>query len=103
MAKLTKAEVLHVAKLARLDLTDKEKTKYEKQLSKVVEFISELDEVDTSELEPTSQTTGLKNVFRLDEINSSDVLPQDEALSGTNNTHNGYFTVGAILKEKPSK
>ena len=99
MAKLTKAEVSHVAKLAKLHLTEKEKEKYLKQLSKVVEFISELEEVDTSAFEATSQTTGLENVHRVDEVKAGATLPQEEAISGTNNTKNGYFEVEAILNK----
>lgn len=100
MAKLTKAEVVHVAQLAKLQLSEKEKEKYLKQLSKVIHFIGELGEVDTSKLEATSQTTGLENVYRADETNNKNTLTVDEALSGTDKNRNGYFTVEAILKKK---
>jgi len=103
MAKLTKSDVLHVAKLAKLDLADKEVTKFTPQLDKIVDYISELSEVDTKDVEPTSQTTGLTDVFRQDEINSTEVLSQDQALSGTDATHNGYFKVKAILTERSDK
>jgi len=82
MGSLSKDEVLHVAKLAKLDLTSEEVTKFQKQLSKIVDYISQLSEVDTSNLEPTSQTTGLENVFRSDEL-KQEGLTQEEALSGT--------------------
>lgn len=100
MPKLTKTEVEHVARLAKLELTPNEITKFQGQLSKIVDYISQLSEVDTSSLEPTSQTTGLENVFRIDEIKTSSCLSQEETLSGTDKTHNGYFVVDAVLENK---
>ena len=99
MAKLTTDEVKHIAKLSRLNLTEEEIKKFQGQLSKIVDYISQLSEVDTSVLVPTSQTTGLENVFRLDEIKLSS-LNQEEALSGTDKTYNGYFVVDAILDKE---
>ena len=99
MPKLSKADVLHVAKLAKLNLTVSEVDKYLKQLSKVVDYVSELQKVDTKGVEPTNQTTGLENVYRNDEINSASVLSRDSALPGSENTEKGYFKVGAIMKK----
>ena len=102
MAILSKADVVHVAKLAKLDLTESEIKKFLSQLSSVVEYIGELEKVDTTGIEPTSQTTGLTNVFRGDEIKPSS-LNQDKALSGTDKVHNGYFKVPAILEGRTDK
>lgn len=103
MAKLTRDDVLHVSKLAKLNLSEEEIKKYLKQLSKIVDYIGQLEEVNTSDVEPTSQTTGLTNVYRTDEIKEEDCLSQEEALSGTKKTHNGYFVVPGILEEKTDK
>lgn len=103
MAKLTKDEVLHVARLAKLKLTDSEVEKYTSQLSSVLDYFSELSEVDINDVSPTSQTTGLTNVFRDDKVVGTVSLSQDEALSGTEETHNGYFKVKAILDERTDK
>jgi len=100
MTKLTKKEVLHVAKLSNLQLTDKEISKFLPQLSKIVEFIGNLNEVDTKNIEPTTQTTGLTNVTREDKVVSENMLTQEEALSGTSNTYNGLFKVPAVLSER---
>ena len=70
---------MHVAKLAKLTLTPNEITKFQEQLSKIVDYISQLSEVDTSNLEPTSQTTGLENVFRTDQVKSNSFLPGKHA------------------------
>lgn len=103
MAKLTKAEILHVAGLAKLEINDSDVEKYSEQLSEVVDYFSALSEVDTENIEPTSQTTGLENVFRQDEISSENSLTQEAATSGTDNLYNGYFKVKAILTERTDK
>ena len=90
---------MHVAKLAKLTLTPNEIRKFQEQLSKIVDYISQLSEVDTSNYEPTSQTTGLENIFRTDEIKPVS-FTQDEALSGSDKTHNGYFVVDAVLDKE---
>ena len=102
MSKLTKKEVLHVAKLSNLHLTEKEIKKLLPQLSKIVDFISNLNEVDTNDIEPTTQTTGLTNVTREDKVVSENMLTQDEALSGTDNVYNSLFKVPAILENRSS-
>jgi len=103
MTKLSKSEVEHVAKLAKLGFTDKKIEKYSEQLSSIVSHISELSEVDTEGVEPTNQTTGLENVFRVDELRPENCLTQDEATSGSDKLHNGYFKVRAILSERSDK
>jgi len=103
MAKLTKADVLHIAKLAKIEINDEEVEKYSKQLSFVVDYFGALSEVDTKNIEPTSQTTGLENVFRADDINSENCLTQEEAISGSDKIYNGYFKVGEILTERTDK
>jgi len=97
MSALTTDDVVHVAKLAKLNLTKEEVEKYKKQLSSVLAYFEELNEVDTKNVEPTSQTTGLKNITREDKIDPTRTLKLDDALSGTDKTKNGYFVVPAIL------
>lgn len=103
MAKLTRAEVLHVAKLANLNLTDEEIEKFLGQLSTIVDYVGELEKVDTSSTEPTSQTTGLINIKREDVTNPNQTLPVLKAVSGTDKTYNNLFMVDAILKERGAK
>jgi len=94
---LTKKEVEYVAQLAQLKLADKEIEKFRQQLSTILEFISQLQELNIEKTEPLSQTTGLKNVLRLDEIKPS--LSQAQALANAPETQGGYFKVKAILKK----
>ena len=102
MAKLTNSDVLHVAELAKLDLTEDEIDKFLPQLSEIVDHVSELQKVDTTNIDPTSQTTGLTNVLRDDEVKTSSI-DQSGALSGTDNTYNGFFKVPAILEGRTDK
>lgn len=97
MAGLTLDDTKHVAKLAKLDLTPTEIKKFTGQLSKVIDLINELNEVDTDNIEPTSQTTGLTNITREDEIDETNVLTQEDALSGKDDTKNGFFVVPQLI------
>ncbi len=103
MAKLTRADVLHVAKLANLNLSDEEIEKFLTQLSSIVEYVSDLEKVDTTGTEPTSQTTGLLNVKRDDALNVNQNLSVEKAVSGSDKTYNNLFVVDAILKERGNK
>jgi len=64
--KLTHDEVKNIAKLARLELKEEEVEKFTTQLSSILDYIDQLNEVDTDNVEPTYQVTGLKTVVRED-------------------------------------
>jgi aspartyl-tRNA(Asn)/glutamyl-tRNA(Gln) amidotransferase subunit C len=98
MGKLSKKDVQHVASLAKLKLTPQETAKFQKQLSEVVLYVSELSQVDTTNVEPTSQTTGLTNVVRND-APKTEGLTTSEALSGTEKTHNDYFIAPQLIEK----
>ena len=68
MSKLSRDDVLKLASLSRLKLTDEEIEKFRTELSAILEYVELLDKVDVKDLEPTYQVTGLKNVMRDDEI-----------------------------------
>lgn len=68
MAELTRDDVLKLASLARLSLTDEEVEEYRRDLSSILDYVQQLQDVDVSGLEPTSQVSGLKNVMREDVI-----------------------------------
>ena len=93
--KLTKQQVLQIAKLADLKLSESEVTKYQKQLSQILDHIQLLNQVDTSRVKPTAQVTGLINIIRKDKIDSC--LTQKEALLNSKSKHQGYFKVPAIF------
>ena len=103
MSKLSEKDILHVAKLAKLTLSGEEIARYQKQLSEVVGYVQELNEVDTQGVIPTSQTTGLEDVLREDEIKNDDCLSSEEAISGTDKSVNNYFVTPALLEERGEK
>lgn len=87
-------DVEHVAKLARLALTDEEKQLYADQLARIIENFNQLKEVDTSGVEPLAQPLPITNVMRDDEI----VQPpgREVLLKSAPETENGYFRVPKI-------
>lgn len=94
--KLSLEEVRHVAKLAGLRLTKDEEIKFQKQLSEIINFVDKLAEVNTKDVVPTSQVTGLENVFREDRITSS--MTQEEVLANSPKKYKGYFVTEAIFE-----
>lgn len=79
MTRLTQDQVRHIAKLARLRLSDAEVEKFAGELTSILGFIEQLSEVDTKGVEPTAQVTGMVNRFRDDEVGGIGTSP-DEAL-----------------------
>lgn len=94
-SKLSKEETKHVAKLARLNLTPQEVKKFQRQLSEILDYVDVLKKLETTKIEPTSQVTGLENIFREDKTAPS--LSFKEVLSGTKNTDKWMFKVKRIL------
>lgn len=66
--KLIRDQVKHVAKLANLPLTEDEEEKYSEQLSKILDYIEQLNQVDTDSVEPTFNVSGQTNVMAEDKI-----------------------------------
>jgi aspartyl-tRNA(Asn)/glutamyl-tRNA(Gln) amidotransferase subunit C len=92
--KLTVEQVRNVAELARLGLSDEEIERLSGELSKILDYIDLLEELDTSAVEPTAQVGGLTDVFRPDEVRDS--LPVEAALANSPAAADGYFTVRAM-------
>ena len=67
MSKINKKQVEHIAELARIKLSDEEKEKFSKELSQILDYFETLKKVDTENVSPISQVTGIKNVLREDE------------------------------------
>lgn len=92
-----KIDVSHLAKLANLPLSSKERKKFAEQLLVILDYISQLSKISTEKVEPTSQVTGLENVLRED--NPAPSLSQEEVLQNAPQKHQGFFKVKAIFKE----
>lgn len=97
MATLSRADVEHVAHLARLGLTDDELARLEGQLNHILEQYRVLAELDTEAIPPTAQTIEVENILREDRPGPS--LTVEEVLSGAPERSGDHFVVPAILAE----
>jgi aspartyl-tRNA(Asn)/glutamyl-tRNA(Gln) amidotransferase subunit C len=88
---ISRDEVLHVARLARLELTDEEVERLGTQLNAILEAVGKVAELDLSGVEPTAHPLDLVNVWAEDEPRSS--LPVDEALANAPEREGGFFRV----------
>lgn len=93
---LTDDEVRYVADLARLALTDEERSQLQQQLSSILEQMAILDEVDTTMISPTAQVIETATVMRPDLLRPS--LPREQVLANAPAAEDGYFRVEAVLE-----
>jgi aspartyl-tRNA(Asn)/glutamyl-tRNA(Gln) amidotransferase subunit C len=91
MAGISRDEVLHVARLARLELTDDEVTKFQEQLSAIIDAISKVSELDLSDVPPTAHPLEIANTWAEDEPRPS--LPLDEVFANAPDRDEDYFRV----------
>ncbi len=94
--KLTRAEVDHIAELAKLELTEEEKEMFREQLSAILEYAEMLQRLDTEAIPPTATVLPLRNVMRPDEVEPS--LPVEDILANAPQAEDSYFKVQAILE-----
>ncbi|MQC18420.1 MAG: Asp-tRNA(Asn)/Glu-tRNA(Gln) amidotransferase subunit GatC [Chloroflexi bacterium] len=92
---LTSDEVRHIARLARLALTDDEVERYREQLSGILAHCEELSDIDTSDVQPTAQSLAQTNVTRPDEVRPS--LPAEAVMANAPRNEDGYLRVRAVL------
>lgn len=94
--KLTREQVLHVAELAKLKLTEDEVTLFQEQLSVILAHAERLGELDTDAIPPTAAVLPLHNVFRPDVARES--FPRDTMLANAPDVADGYVRVKAVLE-----
>ena len=95
---MSKEEVEYISELALLDLTDGEKEKFAKQLNNILGHFKKLNDLDTSDVEPTRHPIeDLKNVCRKDKVQEG--LTQEEALNNAEHTKDGFIKAPRILKD----
>ncbi len=92
---LTTADVVHVARLARLGLSDDETERMREQLSSILEHIAVLQEIDTDRIPPTAQVNALENVLRDDDVSPS--LSQETVLAIAPQSRDGFLEVRAVM------
>ncbi len=93
---LSREEVLHIARLARLGLSEEEIDRMREQLSNILENFEILKQVDTADVPPTAQSIALQSVMRDDEVAPS--LPPDEVLANAPRREGDCFRVRAVLE-----
>lgn len=93
---LTSEDVLHIARLARIALTDAEVQRFTAQLSGILDHFAALSSVPTGDVEPTAHPLPLSNVMRADEVAPS--LKQAEVLANAPEQEEGFFRVRAVLE-----
>ena len=96
MAEPVQIDVAHVAKLARLNLTEAETKLFQAQLGRVLEYAEKLREPDTSQAEAAAHAVPVFNVFREDEPRAG--LTAEEALSNAPRQANGLFIVPKVVE-----
>lgn len=96
---LSHQDIEHIAKLAKLRLKKGEEEKFSEQLSKVMEYVGQIEKIDTKSVENRGQVTLEGNRYRDDDVTPGRMLTQKEALGQAKRTHNGFFVVDQILEK----
>ncbi len=94
---LSREEVLHIAKLAKLKLSEEEIRAYQEQLGRILAHFKKLQELDTSDIEPMKHVLALKNVFRPDEPRPS--ISPEEALKNAPKRRENFFEVPKVVEK----
>jgi aspartyl-tRNA(Asn)/glutamyl-tRNA(Gln) amidotransferase subunit C len=95
---ITKEQVEHVARLARLDVSEDEQAMFARQLSAILTYMDQLKKLDIAGVEPTVTVLPTDNVFRDDEARPS--LPKEQALANAPEEADGFFRVPKILEDR---
>lgn len=95
--KLSRDDVLHIARLARVGVTDEDVEKMREQLSNILENFEVLQQVDTTDVPPTAQSLSLQNVMK-DDIEAPS-LPVPRVLANAPHQENDFFKIKAVLEE----
>lgn len=96
-ASLTPEQIAHFAHLARLELTPEEQTTYARQLTDILQYVDLLAAVDTDQVTPIAQISGLENVLQEDEV-AGDTVDRADFLAGAPAAESPYLKVKAVLE-----
>jgi aspartyl-tRNA(Asn)/glutamyl-tRNA(Gln) amidotransferase subunit C len=95
--RISKEQVEHVAKLARLEISEAEREAFSRQLSDILTYVEQLKAIDTEGVEPTATVVDSAGVFREDRVRPS--LPQEGALANAPEAAEGFFIVPRIIHQ----
>lgn len=94
---LSKSEVEHIAHLSRIEVTDKEKENFSHQLSDILNYVSQLEQVDTEKVPETARVSDLSNVLAEDKVEKSSIS-QAELMKNAPEVFDNYFKVKTVLE-----
>jgi aspartyl-tRNA(Asn)/glutamyl-tRNA(Gln) amidotransferase subunit C len=92
---VTIKDVEHIAKLAKLEFTEAEKEKFTHQLNQILEYVEQMNKLDTSNVEPLSHVIELSNIFRDDEVKQG--VDSEEALKNAPSRTEKFFKVPKVI------
>jgi len=95
---VTIKDVEHIAQLAKLEFTDAEKEKFTHQMNQILEYVEQMNKLDTSRVEPLSHVIELSNVFRADAVKQG--VSTEEALKNAPSKTEEFFKVPKVINEK---
>ncbi len=90
-------EVQHIAELSNIPVTEEEKKQLAEGFTTTMEVVDNLLKIETNNIDPTNQVTGLTNISREDSVDENRTFSQEEALRNAKRTHKGFFVVDQIL------
>ena len=93
--KITEQQVRHVAKLARLKITDEEVRTFTRQLDAILAYVAQLEQLDTSDVEPLAHCLAVSNIFRDDVVQPC--LSNTDALANAPAKDGAFFTIPRVL------
>lgn len=96
MANITKDQILKIADLVRIAISEEEAQMYSSQISEILSYVDKINELNTDDVEPTTHGIVSSNVLRKDEPKR--LMTQEEALKNAPDTEDGQFKVPAILE-----
>jgi len=94
---ISKEEVKHIAKLARLELGSKEVEKFRKELSEILDYVKKLNEVNIEKVKPTTHPLGIENIFREDKAAPQPVEMSNDLIEAAPEKKERYIRVKAVL------
>lgn len=94
--KITRETIEHVANLARLNLTEQETEKLTSEMASIISYVDKLNELDTSDIQPTQHVLSISNVFREDKVEAS--YQREKILANAPSQENGCFKVPKVVE-----
>lgn len=95
---ISRETIEHIAKLARIELTEKEREKFASDLSSILDYIDKLNKADTKDIKAIQQITNLESVMRKDEVKHPPVGEAGKILSGAPKRKDNYYKVPKIFE-----